>query len=296
MFIKTYKTTIKRIFRSPIFLLCLVVIIVIVTMDAHNGFYGKDKEPDFVLAYEKYHEAISNLFMRMVRYAIPFLCVVTVMPVVGGDYSDNFFEIEKAGGVRSATYFFGRFLAILSVAFVITLILSLFSVNYYFFTRGGVASLHTVPENYVLEWPIDTLGEYIIDSTKVTVRLVVTCLLPVIILFTSVTYAIGAFLESGLLAGIGGSVATVIAYLAAMKYQWMFDSTVYKYFLPARIGSFTYMACYDTIFNTPEYIAERGLGHILDTFEGVMTWIVSLLCISLVCILISYVCTSRRKI
>jgi len=297
MFFRTYKTTLKRIFRSPLFWMALAVVAVLIFMDVHGGFYGKDRNADFVLGYHKYHEMISNLTHSMMRYLIPCLCVVTVMTVVSGDYSDNFFEIERAGGVNSATYFFGRLSAILTVLFTFTIIFSFFSVHYYFFTRGGVANFTAIPDNYIEDWEFTTLGAYIIDTTKVLSRLVVLCQFPVVILFTSVTYVIGACLESGILAGIGGSIATVVAYLTALRYQWDFFSVVYKYFLPAKIGPYLYLSRYDTVFASEKYTSSGGGNpYLSDTLEDVVAWLVIMLGISLVCIVISYICTHRRKI
>lgn len=122
------------------------------------------------------------------------------------------------------------------------------------------------------------------------------CQLPVIIEFVALTYAVGAFLESGILASIGGNVAVVIAYVAANRYQWDFYSTVYKYFLPARIGSLLYVSRYDTVFNTPEFIAKHGSMYVNDTFESCATWIAVTLGISAVLILYSFISTWRRKI
>ncbi len=304
MFIKTYKTTIKRILRSPLFWMALGVVAVLVFMNAHDAMYlgvegvsYSDTDPEFRLGYHKYHEMMANHLRGMMLYLIPCLCVVAVMTVISGDYTDNFFEIERAGGVRNTTYFFGRISAILTVLLTITLVFSFFSVNYYFFTRGGVAAFTGTPNNFVEPWPMSTLKEYLIDSTDVILRLVFLCQLPVIILFTTATYAIGTLFESGILAGIGGSIGVVLAYLAALRYQWQFDSVIYKYFIPAKIGPYLYLSRYDTVFATEKYCMPNGTNMYLnDTFEGVVAWLAVMLGISLACVAISFVCTHRRKI
>ena len=219
------------------------------------------------------------------------------MTVVSGDYTDNFFEIERSGGVRSVSYFFGRILAILTVLLSITLIFSFFSVNYYFFTRGGIANFTAQPDNFVEEWPLHTLGDYILDSTKVVFRMMFLCQLPVIILFSSATYALGVLFESGIIAGIGGSIGTVLAYLGAIRYQWAFDSVIYKYFLPAKIGPYLYISRYDTVFNSPKYNMPNGMNpYLQDNFEAVLIWLTSMLGLSFVCIIISFILTHKRKI
>lgn len=304
MFIKIYKTTIKRILRSPLFWMALVVVAVLIFMNAHGEMYGGveglsygDRDPEYVLGYHKYHEMMANLLRHMMLYLIPCLCVVAVMTVVSGDYTDNFFEIERSGGVRSVSYFFGRILAILTVLLSITLIFSFFSVNYYFFTRGGIANFTAQPDNFVEEWPLSTLWEYIVDSTKVILRLVFGGQLPVIILFTSVTYALGVLFESGIIAGICGSVGTVLAYLGALRYQWAFDSVIYKYFLPAKIGPYLYLSRYDTVFNSSKYNMPNGMNiYLSDNFDAVLVWLASMLGLSIVCIVISFVLTHKRKI
>ena len=65
MFIKTYQTTIKRILRSPLFWMALVVVAVLVFVYAHGGFYDIDRNPNFVLGYHKYHEMMANLLRYM---------------------------------------------------------------------------------------------------------------------------------------------------------------------------------------------------------------------------------------
>lgn len=304
MFVKTYQTTIKRILRSPLFWMVLAVVAVLIFMDAHGEMYGGaegishgDREPEFVLAYHKYHEMMANLLREMMLYLIPCLCLVTVMTVISGDYTDNFFEIERSGGIRSVSYFFGRILAILTVLLSITLLFSFFSVNYYFFTRGGISNFTERPDDFVEAWPLRTLWDYIVDSTKVILRLVFCAQLPVIILFTSATYAIGVLFESGILAGIGGSIGVVLAYLGAMRYQWAFDSVIYKFFLPAKIGPYLYLSRYDTVFNSSKYNMPNGMNpYLQDNSEVVLIWLASMLGLSLLCIVISFVLTHKRKI
>ena len=304
MFIKTYTTTIKRILRSPLFWMALAVVAVLIFMKAHGELYGGveglshgDTDPEFRLGYQKYHEMMANLLRNMVFYLIPCLCVVAVMTVISGDYTDNFFEIERAGGVKSVTYFFGRLSAILTVLLTITLVFSFFSVNYYFFTRGGVAAFTGTPNSMVEPWPMSTLKEYLIDSTVVLFRLIFLCQLPVIILFTTATYAIGTLFESGILAGIGGSIGVVLAYLGALRYQWDYESVIYRFFLPAKIGPYLYLSRYDTVFATEKYCMPNGTNiYLNDTFEGVVAWLAVMLGISLACVAISFVCTHRRKI
>ncbi len=304
MFIKTYTTTIKRILRSPLFWMALAVVAVLVFLNVQGEMYGGtegvsygDTEPEFRLGYHKYHEMMANLLNEMMLYLIPCLCVVMVMTIVSGDYTDNFFEIERAGGVRSASYFFGRFLGILTVILSLILIFSFFSVHYYFFTRGGTAAFTGTPNNFVEPWPMSTLKEYLIDSTVVLFRLIFLCQLPVIILFTTATYAIGTLFESGILAGIGGSIGVVLAYLGAMRYQWAFDSVIYKYFLPAKIGPYLYLSRYDTVFATEKYCMPNNFNPYLnDTFETFIAWLAVMLGLSLAGIVISYICTCRRKI
>ncbi|MBQ8523260.1 MAG: hypothetical protein IJ457_01400 [Clostridia bacterium] len=297
MFFKIYKTTIKRILRSPLFWMALIVASVMVFMNANGIVYGNDKQPDFVLAYHKYHEMISNMMRKSMLYIVPCLCVAAVMAIVTGDYTDNFFEIERAGGVKSASYFFGRLLGLFTILFTVMFIFSFFSVHYYFFTRGGVANFTGKPDNFIEPWPFHTLKEYILDSTKVILRLVAGCQLPVIILFTTATYAIGTVLESGVLAAIGGSIGVVFSYLGALRYQWAFNSTIYRFFLPAKIGPYLYLSRYDTVFATEKYTYPNGYNiYLSDTLEDVVMWLAVLLGISLACIVISYIFTRRRKI
>ena len=64
MFFKTYKTTFKRILRSPLFWMALLIVGVLVFIDAYRGSYGcgdysvfgydphlGDRDPRFILGY-----------------------------------------------------------------------------------------------------------------------------------------------------------------------------------------------------------------------------------------------------
>ena len=297
MLIKTYKTTIKRILRSPLFWMALAVVAVLIFMEFQTGIYESEKNDDFVLEYYKYYESIANLLRSMMLYLIPCLCVVAVITVIAGDYTDYFFEIEKSGGISSITYFFGRLLGILTVLFTITAIFSFVGYHYYFFTRGGTANFTGFKQDAIEPWAIHSLKEYIFNSTDRLLRAVLLCQFPVVILFTTVTYTIGVLLESGILSGIGGSIGVVSAYLAAIRYQWAFDSIVYKYFLPANYGAYSYLLMYDTVFGSDKYTMPNGLNRFLNsTREEVIAWIAVMLGISLLCIIVSYTMTHRRKI
>ncbi|MBR6807386.1 MAG: hypothetical protein IKM46_03285 [Clostridia bacterium] len=347
MFFKTYKTTFKRIFRSPLFWMVLAIVAVIVFLDAHRGSYGGsnysmtlvkveegqaaptgevivtedgemyekvviydshdgDRDSRFRLGYHKYHEVMGHRLRFMMFYALPCLAVVIVMIVVGGDYKDNFYEIERAGGVRASSYFFGRLCAIATLLFALSFALSLFSFNYYFFTRGGLASLSSTPypDLTVIEYPFKTLGGYLFDSTKTILRLVLLCQMPALLLFATFTYMVGSYFESGLVAGIGGNGTVILAYLALGRYQWQYETFVNKYLLPAKNGPYLYLSRFDTAFNSPEYVVDKyagivGLnknGYLSDTPEGVVGWIATMLLLSAVFITVSYICTRRRRI
>jgi len=347
MFFKTYKTTFKRIFRSPLFWMVLTIVAVVVFLDAHRGSYSGsnysmtlqkveegqavtpeniivtedgemyekvviydpndgDRDPRFKLGYHKYHEAMGHRLRSMMFYALPCLAVIIVMIVVSGDYRDNFYEIERAGGVRASSYFFGRLCAIVTLLFAVSLVLSLFSFNYYFFTRGGLTSLNSTPYPAltVIEYPFKTLAGYLFDSTKVILRLVLLCQMPALLLFTTFTYMVGTYFESGLVAGIGGNGAVVLAYLALGRFQWQYETFINKFLLPAKNGPYLYLSRFDTAFNSPEYEVEKyaglaGLnpnGYLSDTPEGVIGWIATMLFLSAVFITVSYICTRRRRI
>ena len=347
MFLKTYKTTFKRILRSPLFWMVLAIVAVIVFLDAYRGSYlgsdysmtlqkvedenaeplgeriigedgelyekvaiydpnDGDRDSRYRLGYHKYHEAMGHRLRSMMFYALPCLAVIIVMIVVGGDYRDNFYEIERAGGVRASSYFFGRLSAIVTLLFALSLTLSLFSFNYYFFTRGGLASLDSVPYPAltVIEYPFKTLAGYLFDSTKTILRLVLLCQMPALLLFTTFTYMVGTYFENGLIAGIGGNGGVILAYLALGRYQWQYETFINKFLLPAKNGPYLYLSRFDTAFNSPEYEVDKyaglaGLnpnGYLSDTPEGVFGWIATMLLLSAVFITVSYICTRRRRI
>lgn len=60
MFRKTYQNTIKNLFRSPLFLISLALVIINAALWANNGFQAGDNEDGFLLGNFGYLNSIAK--------------------------------------------------------------------------------------------------------------------------------------------------------------------------------------------------------------------------------------------
>ena len=133
MFSSVYKTTLKNLFRSLIFWLAAAFVIGVTVYEFSKGHYGEydhtlnemiyDTDPRFVLSYIHYKSLMQNVCISDVMYyAMPIFTVISTVLVLNRDYGDQFFEIEKASGVKAITYTGGRLAALVTVNFALAAI------------------------------------------------------------------------------------------------------------------------------------------------------------------------------
>ena len=163
MFYATYKNTFKSLFRSVLFYLSLVLLIGVAIYEAIGGGYGyydmelqeviMDTDPRFVLNHETYLSNPNNACCaNMMMYAMPLFAVISAVLVLHSNYNDRFYEIEKAGHVKSMTYFMARILALITINAVLIAFTSLLTHYWYVFSRGGVDGMGT------MEMLLDSFG------------------------------------------------------------------------------------------------------------------------------------------
>ena len=142
MWSKTYTNTLKIIVRSTTFWLLFIILMTTAVSGAIGGFYVGDDEPDVVLSYNDYIQVIANSLISTLAFtALPLFCIVTTVLALNRDYGDDFFEIEKAAGIKYFKYLLGRLTAIISIAAIATVISHSLCLHLYLFTRGGVPHL-----------------------------------------------------------------------------------------------------------------------------------------------------------
>ena len=197
MFLSIYKTTIKNLLRSLMFWMAVGLVIGITFYECKNGVYSMysysykeiiyDTDPRFVLELNQYKNLIGNVCISFVMYyAMPIFTVISTVLVLNRDYGDQFFEIEKAGGVRSWKYTGGRISALVTVNFALVFIACFLGVWLYLLTRVG-------PEGvYKME-----TGELLWDSAKRLIRFIAFMPLPTTLFYISFTYFLGNIFKNG---------------------------------------------------------------------------------------------------
>lgn len=243
MFFTIYKTTFKNILRSSMTWMVLAVfgfITYSVLTQASYKIYSfeyketlLDTDPRFVFEFEQYVQSIINLLNgRLMSFAMPLFTVVTTVLVLNRDYGDQFYEIEKAAGLKPSQYLFGRLAALVTLNFIVLTTMAFLFLHIYFILRGGV------PE---LGW-----FRYFTDSAVRMMRLVVFFAMPTILFYIGFTYCVGSICKSGL-AGAAVSIGYIIftmidnIILSAGKWAWYFN-----YFSPMPQKVETCFHYYDT--------------------------------------------------
>ena len=242
MFYATYKNTFKSLFRSVLFYLSLVLLIGVAIYEAIGGGYGyydmelqeviMDTDPRFVLNHETYLSNPNNACCaNMMMYAMPLFAVISAVLVLHSNYNDRFYEIEKAGNVKSVTYFMARILALITINAVLIAFTSLLTHYWYVFSRGGVDGMGTM--------------EMLLDSFVRVMRYVVFLAIPSLTFYITFTYAISSIFKSGwvgAIAGMGHVVAYFMGYLMLRLQVGEIGKFYFNYLspIPNRLRDFLY--------------------------------------------------------
>lgn len=190
MFFVTYKNTIKTLFRSWTFWLALGAVALIAVVDQPVVTFAEGYKPDS-LSLSLYNQQVYNyVYASFLFYALPIFTVITTVLVLNRDYGDQFFEIEKAAGVRLPHYFFGRLFAIITVQLVFLFLASGALLHAYVTGWGGVEGL--------------SLGEYLADSTFRLLYIILGGALPCVLFYVGLTYMVGTLFRSGIAAAVTG--------------------------------------------------------------------------------------------
>lgn len=252
MFFSTYKSTLKTLLRSRAFWIA-VIAFVIVTVPVAWSRRVAIQIPEAVEQYvfptwtqeqiDEYLEGLYSLskdeylsmanaliFGTFLYYALPVFAVISTVLVLNRDYGDSFFEIEKAAGVKSGRYLFGRLCGIVSLTAAVTFVWGLLLLHVQVISWGGVVGMSP--------------GTYLLDSTFRMLRTTISGALPCVLFFVGLTYLLGALFKSGLAAAIGGFGYVAAAYLMfyfkntliyQKGYRWALDYFAYFTHVPEKL-------------------------------------------------------------
>ncbi len=242
MFLATYKNTLKNIVRAPTFWLLMLLFVFEfineITTPSFGGYdsthteFLNDTDPRFVVGYNTYIKKIANSAASLMRETMPFIIAVTTVLVLNRDYGDNFYEIEKAAGIKPRYYILGRLTALATFHIVIGAIADLVLFHTYIFTRGGVPSLD--------------LFTYLTDSTVRLMRIYFFTAIPPILFYIAFTYFLGALFRSGIPAAVVSIGYVLFNSEVYYKIRFRIDPRYGEYLKPYPDKLMAYFYHYDT--------------------------------------------------
>ena len=247
------------------------------TYDMASGEMIWDKDPRFVLTYPLYIQKLFGTMHRgeLMLFAAPALFVITSGIVLTRDWRDNTFEIERAGNVRPATYFLGRFSAVFTFITVAALIEELIMFHLYTITRGGVQGL--------------TGWDYIIDSNIRILRMFFIVVIPGILVFSGITFLAGNLTRSGTVGTIVGLCYVLFEYLANTVLKLRVPELYQDFMTPTPRKLYLYWQYFDT-----EWFTEKTW-HNPFTTEQMLLCLGIIYSAAIVFLVISYCCVKRRR-
>ena len=243
MFFSIYKTTVRNLVRAPIFWMMFVlfgfIAFEIITKPSYGYFDFEldelimDTDPRFVLEFRSYVQHVSNIINSdLMFYALPLFSAVSVVLILGRDYGDNFYEIEKAAGTKPTQYLFGRLAALVTVNFIVAVVMAYFFLHLYVITRGGVAGLDA--------WT------YIADSTVRMMRHLIFRIIPALLFYIGFTYCAGSLFRSGIAAALCSIGYVVFVVVMTARLRFRVDPFYFDYLSPTPNKLSKYLHWYDS--------------------------------------------------
>lgn len=285
MFIKTYKTTLKNLVRSLLFWVALAIVIFVAfhyimnihstSLDSNSGEVITDLDSRYVMNYYTYLLIPMNVFsFGVMLYCMPIFTVISTMLVMNRNYGDGFFEIEKAGGIKPSTYFFGRITALITVNLAVALIISFAGSLTYYYIRGGYAGF-------------TAFGSFLADFSARFFRIYIIAAVPVILLYMGLTYMVGSLFKNGFPGVVMGLGTVLLTYVFNRQLRFRMPEVYNKYMNPLSANLYFGLSYY----KTGEFVNDPEIFKIGD----VLLWLSIILGTAIFCFIVSYICTCRRK-
>ena len=214
MFRAVFRNTLKTLFRSTTFWLILAVfgVIMIRWGLTPHVMYTEGYEPLQISFSDFASEVITAVYAGL-NYPLSVFTVVATALVLNRDYGDQFFEIEKAAGIKPSWYLLGRMSAVAFVAFAAQWILGFIELQLAVFNRGGL-------EGYSF---LRYLGLSAFRWTYVNLCIA----LPNILFYIGLVYLIGTLLRNGIGAAINGFAYIMLSYDAFFRFRYEPKAEIY---------------------------------------------------------------------
>lgn len=296
MFLSTYKTTIKNLFRSPLFWFMTILIFIMVLRRPFSSFSSVlsvtlnetlgTNDPRIIIDYKLLIKQAANSAVFFMHYAFPIFTITSVVLILNRDYGDNFYEIEKAANIKPNVYLFARLSALITVNFLYIMICAMVSFYLFFIIHadGGV------------EWgriESMSIGLFLSESIPRVLRNVVYIAWPCTLMYISLTYCVGSIFKNGIPAALTSLVYVLFARIFVI-YGMRTDEGVaefYKQYLqpvPHKLLNYFYW------FDTPDHEGFINAPLIKTSLEKALICIAIFLVCSLVYITVSYIRTRKR--
>ena len=290
MFLATYKTSMKTLLRDLVLWIAICILIgllihraelvayVQAIVDDNGALLGHitDKDVSFDMSFKAYVQKVFHLRSNMMLYILPLFTILSVASLLSRDMRDNFFEVQKAGGVSARDYFLGRVTALFTLNALIALIGSFLNFHWYFLSRHGVS--------FFSAW------EYFTDSTVRILRLYALAIIPSLIFFIALPYVLITVTKSSFL-GSALSLGYVLFQYEANSILRMRLPQVYHDFMnviPSNM--YMYWGWYDT-----EWFYEKTRHNPFTPGQLILATGI-ILSLSTLFFIISYFHTKKREI
>ena len=269
------KNSWKNLLRSWSFWLVLAVFAGLLAREGLKDYvtFAPGYEPT-ALSYERYVQGIAHRMANELLLALPFLAVTVTAPLLGRDYGDGFYEIEKAANVSPLRYLLGRLTVATAVTVAAQWVCSTAAVLVYAFRWGGVRGLSG--------------GRLLTDCALRLLRVDVCAALPLALLCVAGTYLLGTLFRSGAAASVGMLALALGNDVFTLLYQYRAFGTYFDRLCPAPRILLRYVVYIDT--------ADAELQRMGATFGGAVfsaAWLVGL---AVLCAVAGYWKLRRRSI
>ncbi len=269
MFRQVFKTSVKNLLRSGLFGIMFLILI------AYSVYIGRDgpRSTD----YDQYVKWTNGTGV-LNEYIMPIFVTVSTSLIISHNFRDEFYEIEKAAGMKPVCYIWGQITALIVVNFVAVSI-------------GASIIIHSIREPLVLTGGYTFMGTwyYVIDISMRLLRQLLFIIFPHILFYIGITYIVGNTTKSSFWCSLV-SIGYAIAATVLDKYSVLFfDLRPYFLYMAPRSEKVSYYLYY---YN--HYSFDQTLKRFNTSLSKALMCLIFPLSIFIFSIIISHIITKKR--
>ena len=269
MFLQVYKTTVKNLIRSGLFWIMFLILI------TYSFYIGADR-----YASTEYNQYIKWTTQASIlnSYIMPIFVTVSTSLIISHNYRDEFYEIEKAAGMKPIYYVWGQITALTVVNFVAM-------------TISGLIIINGIREPLVLTGGYTFMGTwyYIVDISLRLLRQLLFIVFPYVLFYMGITYIVGNITKSSFWSSIIPVSYTVfIIVLQRFRYNIFELHTYFDYFVPRSNKIIYYLYYYE------HYAFEATIKSQSTSFPKATVCVIFPLLVFAFSIIISHIITKKR--